>query len=86
MFKNLSCKKYWTNFGNLGSAVGAANMPTPKEAASTVVALMDKVRSLEKDVEEANARLSACIGEVEKIGLDFAVRFDNLRHEVRGIR
>lgn len=86
VFKDLSSPTYWENFGEIGVEIGRANMPTPKEAADTVLSLKSELSELRKERDEYKARLFVCIQSIESVSMEFASRLDSLRHEARGMR
>lgn len=63
--KDLSSPKYWASFGDLGPAMGRNNMPSPQEAAETVLRLMRERDEAIELAEEARGKARALLTQVD---------------------
>lgn len=84
--KDLSCPKYWTRFGELGANIGRAWMPSPQEAADTVLSLMRERDALAKQLTDAEARIKATVDNVAVFCLSVANKADEIRHAASATR
>lgn len=83
MMKDLTSPKYWAVFGDLGPAMGRANMPSPKEAADTVLRLMRERDDAIALAEEARKKASILLTQVDTFLLTMSNQATDLGYELR---
>lgn len=80
-FKDLSSKTYWADFGR--GAIGAAYLPSPKEASETVLSLMISYEALEAELAETKRKAKAALQPLElaamRISNDLEAARDTMR-------
>ena len=81
--KDLNSKRYWHTISDLGVAVGRENMPTPKEAACTVIRLMKERDDAIELAEEARKKASALLTQVDTFMLKMSNESADLGYQLR---
>lgn len=81
--KDLNSKRYWHTISDLGVAVGRDNMPTPKEAACTVIRLMKERDDAIELAEEARKKASALLTQVDTFLLKMSNEAADLGYGMR---
>lgn len=81
LYKDLSCKTYWQDFGR--GAIGAAFLPSPTEAAETVLALMAREELLTAELARTKASAKAAIQPIELLALRLSNDLDEIRASIR---
>jgi hypothetical protein len=81
--KDLNCPRYWATFGDLGPAMGRANMPSPKEASDTVLRLMRERDDAIALAEEARKNASILLTQVDTFLLTMSNQAADLGYELR---
>lgn len=76
--KDLASPRYWTLFGEIGQGMGRS-MPTPQEAADTVLALMRERDALRAQVVAAERRTAAVLATTDTLCLFVANKADEVR-------
>lgn len=81
LYKDLSCRTYWQDFGR--GAIGAAFLPSPTEAAETVLTLMHRVTELEATLTTTKLRAKAALQPLELAALRISNDLENARQTMR---
>lgn len=81
--KDLNCKRYWATFRDLGQAMGRNNMPSPQEAAETVLRLMRERDDAIALAEEARRKSSAMLTQVDTFLLKMSNEAADLGYGIR---
>lgn len=81
--KDLNCKRYWATFRDLGLAMGRNNIPSPQEAADTVLSLMRERDDAIALAEEARKKSSAMLTQVDTFLLKMSNEAAGLGYGIR---
>jgi hypothetical protein len=81
--KDLGSAAFWEDFGR--GAVGNSQMPTPREAADTVLALMREREALKATIEDLKKQGRLRVQEIDLMLLKVINQTDELRDKVLGM-
>ena len=76
MTKDLNSAAYWDRFG--ANQLDAADRPSPREAADTVLGLMQRVAVLERALLEAQQAHQRDLRDCNRVMMDFAGEVEQL--------
>lgn len=78
-FKDLNDPAYWNRFGDLGANIGKAFMPSPREAADTVLRLLAESAKESQRAQKAEERADRLKAQLEAFLLAVANQADSVR-------
>jgi hypothetical protein len=82
--KDLGSAAYWEDFGR--GAVGGSQVPTPREAADTVLALMSEREALKVTIEDLKKQGRMLVQDLDLMLLKVSNQANELRDKARGFR